>query len=853
MSEPAFHGVGREPGMELWRIENLRPVKQPQVNGKFHVGDSYILLVTSKTKSNALSHAIHFWLGAETSQDEAGIAAYKSVELDDALGGGPVQYREVQGNESALFLSYFKHSGGVEYLPGGVDSGFRHVERDSWPVRLLHVKGQRSVRVREVPLALASLNRGDVFILDKGLTIYLFNGTEANKQERLKGLEVATRINADERGGRAELVLIDDEPRHAEFWTHFGGYAADELPAGERDSEFERAAAAHSLQRALFRISDATGELVFEEVTPADRKLKKELLDGNDIFLLQSPQGKIFLWVGRGSNLNEKKEATQLAVKHLQVLGLPSTTPIERVSEGAETGAFKSEFAVWDAPRKFGHVSKASAAQTESLPVDVQALLHRKSEEDKPLDNGNGKLTVWRIKDFKKVAVEESQHGQFFSGDCYILLYSYVKPPRKSEEHVIYFWLGRDSTADEKGAAALLAVELDDSMGGKPVQVRVVQGKEPAHFRQLFKGKMVVFEGGHASGFKSTAEKEKDLSEVALFHVKGTSALNTMALQVPLSAAQLNSDDAFVLVANDHVYSWLGNGSNADEHAVAHNVATQLAHSYRGDGGRKVSTVREGEEDAHFWDLLGGKCEYAQRAPGESAPRDARLFSASTATGRFRVEELDNFDQSDLNDEDVFLLDTYTQLFVWVGSQSTEEEKSKAMQFAQEFVAQADDGRDKDMPIIRIAAGEEPSMFSSHFFGWDPEFTQKRKFQDPYQARLEALAAEKVKKTASPAKPAVALKPTPKPAAGAAPAPVPLVETAAVLPPAAPTVTYTVTAGAFSWEQLKHALPEGVDPAQKEEYLSDAEFAQVFGMDKAAFRAMPKWKRDQNKKNKGLF
>lgn len=62
---------------------------------------------------------------------------------------------------------------------------------------------------------------------------------------------------------------------------------------------------------------------------------------------------------------------------------------------------------------------------------------------------------------------------------------------------------------------------------------------------------------------------------------------------------------------------------------------------------------------------------------------------------------MDNFDQSDLNDEDVYLLDTYTQLFVWIGSQSTAQEKEKSMEFAAQYAATADDGRDADLPIIR--------------------------------------------------------------------------------------------------------------------------------------------------------
>jgi hypothetical protein len=204
-----------------------------QVNGKFHVGDSYILLSTTKSNSGALSWAIHFWLGAESSQDEQGIAAYKTIELDDSLGGGPVQYREVQGSESPLFLSYFKHTGGIEYLPGGVDSGFRKVERDVYETRLLHLKGKRTVRVTSVPVAKASLCKGDVFILDAGLKIYIFNGPTSNNQEKAKGVEVAQHIKDDERGGRAEIILLAEDPRNADFWGHFGGFVEpSSLPEG---------------------------------------------------------------------------------------------------------------------------------------------------------------------------------------------------------------------------------------------------------------------------------------------------------------------------------------------------------------------------------------------------------------------------------------------------------------------------------------------------------------------------------------------------------------------------------------------------------------------------------------------
>lgn len=52
-------------------------------------------------------HALLLLLPTPSHQDEAGTAAIKTVELDDSLGGAPVQHREVQGHESKQFISLF--------------------------------------------------------------------------------------------------------------------------------------------------------------------------------------------------------------------------------------------------------------------------------------------------------------------------------------------------------------------------------------------------------------------------------------------------------------------------------------------------------------------------------------------------------------------------------------------------------------------------------------------------------------------------------------------------------------------------------------------------------------------------
>jgi gelsolin len=163
--------------LQIWRIEKMQPVPWPRERyGEFFSGDAYICLHTmQKTAGGALAWDIHFWLGASCSQDEKGVAAYKTVELDELLGGAPIQHREVEGHESVAFQSLFDN---MQVLQGGMQSGFNQVKPAEYKPRLLHLRGSKGGKVRqvEVPLSRSSLNSDDVFVLDAGKQLFQWNG-----------------------------------------------------------------------------------------------------------------------------------------------------------------------------------------------------------------------------------------------------------------------------------------------------------------------------------------------------------------------------------------------------------------------------------------------------------------------------------------------------------------------------------------------------------------------------------------------------------------------------------------------------------------------------------------------------
>ncbi|TBU59220.1 fragmin60 [Dichomitus squalens] len=357
--EAAWQASGKEPETQIWRIEQFHVKEWPKSHyGHFYDGDSYIVLHTYKKDpdNEELSYDLHFWLGDETSQDEAGTAAYKTVELDDHLGGKPVQYREIQGYESSRFLSYFPK---FVSLHGGVASGFHHVtepppdnSRRLYLISSAQVPGKATghLQVREVPTEGASILEGGVYVLDMGHNVWQFNTRAAPGKVKFKAAEFVQSL-VNERQSQCESTVYgtlcpclllnhwgtDEHGQGAGLFLSELGLEAVGPPQ----------VVAFATEKALFRLSDSTGQLAFEPVSPPT----KSSLSPDDAFVLDDSSNPtnpaIYVWIGANASLTERRLALQYGQHYLykrkQGGGRAAlATHIVKINQGQETDAFKS-------------------------------------------------------------------------------------------------------------------------------------------------------------------------------------------------------------------------------------------------------------------------------------------------------------------------------------------------------------------------------------------------------------------------------------------------------------------------------------------------------------------------------
>lgn len=294
-------------------------------------------------------------------------------------------------------------------------------------------------------------------------------------------------------------------------------------------------------------------------------------------------------------------------------------------------------------------------------------------------------LKVWRIVKFEVKEWPKEDYGSFYSGDSYIILYTFQNEGEDEYNYELHFWIGKYSTQDEYGTAAYKTVELDTYLNDKPIQHREVQGHESDEFVDYF-GEISILEGGAETGFRHVPPQ---CYEPRLLQVVGGKK-GVVVKEVGLWKERINPDDVFILDSGLRILQYNGPNANKDEQLKAAQYCAKLrserpkckveVSDHECDGTKLImKTLRDG----------GPPKEQTTNYVAKPEERTLlRLTEKSDKTFEFKlVGKGSALDGVVLDNSDVYILDTGARCFVWVGTKASAAEKANGFAYATNHLA----------------------------------------------------------------------------------------------------------------------------------------------------------------------
>ncbi|XP_068672970.1 protein flightless-1 homolog [Montipora foliosa] len=744
--------TGQEPGLTVWQIENFLPVAVDELfYGKFYEADCYIVLKTSFDDTDQLDWQIFYWIGKEASLDKKACSAIHAVNLRNFLGAETRTVREEQGDESEEFLEVFEN--GISYVDGGTASGFYTVEDPIYPTRLFRILKTSKVQLEPVEVSTSALDPTFCFVLDAGLKIFIWSGERAKGTTKSKGRLFAEKLSKNDRKNKAEIIMCQTGEEPGEFWRLLGGRPQDPIMEKPDYQELPPTPI-------LYQVALGLGYLELPQVDIPDGKLTLKMLDAKNVYILDC-QSEIFVWIGRKSARLVRAAAMKLSQELYSMIDRPSFTIQLRNLQGAESQMFKARFVGWDdvlavdytlsadfvakASKQLGSTNittkEAQAKLQKVAKVDLSALFTTRQqpipniEQEQFVEEWNEDLDgmeCFVLEGRKFVRLPEEEIGHFYTGDCYVFLCRYwvpVEQPEGEDEEeelieqeedfqcVVYFWQGRD--ANQMGWLTFtfsLQKKFEMLFGEKLEVLKTNQQQEAPRFLAHFKGKFIIHKGKRKESDKGEKSKAK------LYHIRSSGGiLAKRVIEIEPSARHLNSEFCYILKVpfenyseDGIIYVWIGSKATESEADHAKELGNEIW-----DSGYTVQIVNEGEEPENFfWVGIGGKKDYDESA---EYIKYARLFRCSNEKGYFAIsEKCSDFCQDDLASDDVMILDTGHEVFVWMGPQSSDVERKMAIKSAQVYIQHLMQ-LDTTSPIRKLRCtfrGKEPHQFTRCFHGW---------------------------------------------------------------------------------------------------------------------------------------
>lgn len=335
---------------------------------------------------------------------------------------------------------------------------------------------------------------------------------------------------------------------------------------------------------------------------------------------------------------------------------------------------------------------------------DIEKNVKREAAATEEAWQGAGEkvgLQIWQIVEFKVTHWPKEDYGKFYDGDSFIILNTYKN--KESDELLfdVHFWIGKSSSQDEYAVAAYKTVELDTFLMDKPVQHREVMNNESELFKSYFED-ICIMKGGVKSGFNRITPKEYK-SRLLKFNDEGRNQV-TMT-EVAYVKESITSDNVYIIDNGLDLYQVNGSRSDKDERMKALQWV-QKVKSERGNARshvidekhRIMSTLPSGEVDSE-----------EEPIDDDFVPTIKKL---SDAEGHLKMSDTTGFSKSVLNSNDVFVVDTGKQCFVWIGAKASVDERRRGMEYAHNYLRTT---KHPIVPITVVKEGQSSKDFDAVF------------------------------------------------------------------------------------------------------------------------------------------